>query len=150
MSEGNARTGVTIAIDELIVELENVLVSVESGGPARAHRQVSHGLVGKEIGSLSQGKETLDARGPIELPKQQKKSGIHRIPGLCMVPEETLVAGKTAISLVQRGDIFSIEIRIEIAPARKKPNIGIAVKDRPVDRQGHDEGELPAGRMCAE
>src|SRR4051794_32708706 len=101
MPEGDAGRGVTIAIDELIVELENVFVSVESGGPARAHRQVSHGLVSKEIGSLSQGKETLDARGPIELPKQQKKSGIHRIPALSMVAEETLVAGKTAIGLVK-------------------------------------------------
>jgi hypothetical protein len=150
MPESDARNGVTIAIGKLIVELENVFLWIESRGPIGVHRQVSHGLVGKEVRRVRQGKETLDAQAPIELPKQQKKSGIHRIPGLSIIPEEALVAGKTAVGLVKRGDIVSIEVGIEIVPARKKPDIGIAVKDWRVDRQGHDEGQLATGRMAAE
>ena len=109
--------------------------------------QMGDRLVGEKIGRAIQFQQAFKSQRPIELSKEQKKSGVGRTLFFFRTDKKAFVARKAIIGEVKRRRRVTGLQLAERVGAGKKKNIRIGVKCRAIDRQRHDQSELLSGRM---
>ena len=73
MPQDELRAGITIGIDELIVQLQNISARVEQARAVGMHDEVHQRLVGEEVWLALQFEEAADAERPIERTKNEEE-----------------------------------------------------------------------------
>lgn len=78
MAESKGATRVPIRVNKLIIELENVFLSIQRHCAIHVHGQMRHRLIGEKGRFSSHFPESLDAHRPIESLKKEQDASVHR------------------------------------------------------------------------
>ena len=79
MTQSHCRASMSILVNELIVELNNVFGRIERLRAVRVQNQMRQRLVREEVRLALQFNETLNRERPIQLLQKQQKTAVHRV-----------------------------------------------------------------------
>jgi hypothetical protein len=79
MSQDQVLASIAIAIDKLVIQLQNKSSGVQRLRAVSMHRKMSHCLIGKKFGLALELMVSLNRERPIKFLKKEKQTCVHRI-----------------------------------------------------------------------
>ncbi len=123
MAQSQSRPGVLIAINELIIQLQDILGGIKSTSSVLVHRQMRHRLVREKVRVAFDFEKSLDAQRPVELLEQEQNASIHRFFSFAGIAQEPGVTGKLTVGQIISGRIVGGGAEGKIGSAGEKEDV---------------------------